>query len=161
MHNRNPFGFNDLTFVNNVEESKALNDKQGPLIIISADGMCETGRIVHHLYNNIANKANIVLLVGFMADHTLGKRLRDGEKEVPILNERLKVNAEIEQIHAFSAHADYTECVEWLNRVDTSRLKKLYLVHGEPEAQAFFTRYLAENGYDQVEIVRYNETYTV
>jgi metallo-beta-lactamase family protein len=159
MHNRNPFGFNELTFINSVEESKSLNDKKGPFIIISADGMCETGRIVHHLYNNIQDSANTVLIVGFMAENTLGKRLRDGEKEVRILDSWRLVKAGVEQIHAFSAHADYTECADWLDALDTSRLRKIYLVHGEPEAQGFFTKYLAQRGYREVETVKYGETY--
>ncbi len=161
QHHKNPFGFNALTFVQSVEESKALNEKPGPMVIISADGMCEAGRILHHLANNIGNPANQVLLVGFMAENTLGRRLKNGEKEVRIMGDWYKVKAEVNQINAFSAHADYTECLEWLKGIDTSRLKRIFLVHGEPEAQSVFTTYLKENGFPDVTVVKYGETYTL
>lgn len=158
-HHKNPFGFNSLTFVQSVEESKALNEKKGPMIIISADGMCEAGRILHHLANNVGNPNNQVLLVGYMAENTLGRRLKNGEKEVRIMGDWYTVQAEVQQINAFSAHADYQECLDWLNSIDTSRLKKIFLVHGEPEAQETFVRFLTENGFPQTEIVRYGESY--
>ncbi len=158
-HHKNPFGFNSLTFVQSVEESKALNEKKGPMIIISADGMCEAGRILHHLANNVGNPNNQVLLVGYMAENTLGRRLKNGEKEVRIMGDWYKVQAEVQQINAFSAHADYQECLDWLNAIDTSRLKKIFLVHGEPDAQASFVQFLADNGFPQTEIVKYGERY--
>ena len=131
----------------------------GPMVIITADGMCEAGRVLHHLANNISNPANQVLLVGFMAEHTLGRRLQNGEKEVRIMGDWFNVRASISQINAFSAHADYTECLEWLNSIDTSRLKKIFLVHGESDAQTVFKGYLEQNGYPNVQIVKYGETY--
>ena len=158
-HHKNPFGFNSLTFVQSVEESKALNEKKGPMIIISADGMCEAGRILHHLANNVGNPNNQVLLVGYMAENTLGRRLKNGEKEVRIMGDWYKVQAEVQQINAFSAHADYQECLDWLNSIDTSRLKKIFLVHGEPDAQTSFMQFLADNGFSQTEIVKYGERY--
>jgi len=85
----------------------------------------------------------------------------DGEKEVHILGDWYKVKADVETINAFSAHADYKECVEWLNEIDTSRLKRIYMVHGEKDAQAFFINYLKDNGYPNVTIVKYGETYTL
>jgi metallo-beta-lactamase family protein len=100
-----------------------------------------------------------VLLVGFMAENTLGKRLRDGEKEVRILDAWYKVKATVDQIHAFSAHADYTEIGDWLDAIDTSRLRRIFLVHGEPEGQLHLYQYLAEKGYRDIEIVKYGETY--
>ena len=126
-HHKNPFGFGALSFTNSVDESKELNNKSGPMIIISADGMCEAGRVLHHLANNIGDPKNIVLLVGYMAENTLGRHLMDGEKEVHILGDWYKVKADVETINAFSAHADYKECVEWLNEIDTSRLKRIYM----------------------------------
>jgi len=160
-HHKNPFGFGALSFTNSVDESKELNNKSGPMIIISADGMCEAGRVLHHLANNIGDPKNIVLLVGYMAENTLGRHLMDGEKEVHILGDWYKVKADVETINAFSAHADYKECVEWLNEIDTSRLKRIYMVHGEKDAQAFFINYLKDNGYPNVTIVKYGETYTL
>ncbi|MBP5283137.1 MAG: MBL fold metallo-hydrolase [Treponema sp.] len=161
QHHKNPFGFNALSFVTSVDESKALNDKEGPMIIISADGMCEAGRVVHHLANGISDPRNTILIVGYMAENTLGRRIRDGEKEVKIMNEWYKVNACVEQINAFSAHADYEESRAWLDSIDTSRLKKIFLVHGEPDAQEFMKEYLNNNGYKNVEIVKYGETYEI
>ena len=138
VHHKNPFGFNALKFVTSVEESKSLNQKEGPMVIISADGMCEAGRILHHLANNISDSRNTILLVGYMAENTLGRRLRNRETEVKIMGDWYKVNASIEQINAFSAHADYEEMVNWLNTIDTSRLKKIFMVHGEKKAQEYF-----------------------
>ena len=158
-HHKNPFGFNSLQFVTSVDESKSLNQKEGPMVIISADGMCEAGRILHHLANNINDSRNTILLVGYMAENTLGRRLRNRETEVKIMGDWFKVNASIEQINAFSAHADYEEMVEWLNSFDTSRLKRIFMVHGEKKAQEFFYNYLKDNGYPNVDIVKYGETY--
>lgn len=159
QHHKNPFGFSDLTLITSVEESKALNEKEGPMIIISADGMCEAGRIQHHLANGISNPKNTLLIVGYMAENTLGRRIRDGAKEVRIMDKMYPVKAEIKTINAFSAHADYKEALSWLNSIDTSRLKKIFLVHGEKDAQEFFKDYLEKNGYKNVQIVKYGETY--
>lgn len=156
---KNPFGFDQLSFVTSVDESKALNNKAGPMIIISADGMCEAGRITHHLANGISDPKNTVLIVGYMAENTLGRRIRDGEKEVKIMDEWYQVNAHIETINAFSAHADYEETVKWLDKIDTSRLKKIFLIHGEKDAQLFLKDYLKDHGYRHVEIVKYGENY--
>ena len=158
-HHKNPFGFGTLSFVNSVEESKNLNKKDGPMIIISADGMCEAGRIVHHIANNISDPRNTILIVGYMAENTLGRRIRDGAKTVKIMGDEYDVKAKIEQINAFSAHADYEEATKWLKSIDTSRLKKIFMVHGEKESQTFFQNYLNEHGFPNVQIVKYGETY--
>ena len=131
------------------------------MIIISADGMCEAGRVLYHLANNISNPNNTVLLVGYMAENTLGRKIQDGNEEVKILGDYYKVQANVESINAFSAHADYKESVEWLNKIDTSRLKKIFMVHGEKDAQAYFKTYLEENGFKNVQIVKYGETYNL
>jgi len=161
VHHKNPFGFNALSFVTSVEESKTLNQKDGPMIIISADGMCEAGRVVHHLANNISKSENTVLIVGYMAENTLGRRILDGHKEVRIMGEWFKVRADVRHINAFSAHADYAECKAWLDSIDTSRLKKIFMVHGEKNVQERFLSYLHDNGYKDVHIVKYGETYSV
>jgi metallo-beta-lactamase family protein len=160
-HHKNPFGFNSLHFTTSVEESKALNDHPGPLIIISADGMCEAGRIQHHLIHNIGDPNTTILTVGYMAQNTLGRRIRNKEPEVKIHGQWLKRRAEVEEINAFSAHADYVEAVEWLDSLDTSGLRRILLVHGEPKAQAAFKKYLAEKGYPNTEIVQYGKTYSM
>lgn len=158
-HHKNPFGFNSLTYTTSVEESKALNKKDGPMIIISADGMCEAGRVLYHLANEISNPKNTVLIVGYMAENTLGRRIRDGQKNVKILGDMYTVNAKVEQINAFSAHADYTEMIEWLKKIDTSRLKKIFLVHGEKDQQEGFRTHLNEAGFANVEIVEQEKVY--
>jgi metallo-beta-lactamase family protein len=160
-HHKNPFGFNSLRFVTSVDESKSLNKMEGPMIIISADGMCEAGRITHHLANNISDARNQILLVGYMAEHTLGRRLQNRELEVKIYNEWYAVRAEITQINAFSAHADYSEAIDWLKAMDTSTLKRIYMVHGEPDVQVVFKDHLEENGFKDVQIVKYGETYDI
>ena len=96
-----------------------------------------------------------------MSENTLGRRLKDGEKEVKILGDWYNVKASVETINAFSAHADYEESLEWLNSIDTSRLKKIFLVHGEKDSQEFFVDFLAKNGYPNVEIVKYGESYNL
>ncbi|MDR2900099.1 MAG: MBL fold metallo-hydrolase [Treponema sp.] len=158
-HHKNPFGFNSLHFTSSVDESKSLNNKEGPMIIISADGMCEAGRIQHHLIHNIKDPNTTILIVGFMAENTLGRRLNNREKEVKIHGQWFKVKAQIENINAFSAHADFEEMGNWLDEIDTSNLKKIFLVHGEPKVQPIFKDYLAKKGYPNVEIVKYGKTY--
>ncbi len=158
-HHKNPFGFSSLSYTTSVDESKALNRKQGPMIIISADGMCEAGRVLYHLANEIGNEKNTILIVGYMAENTLGRRIRDGAEEVKILGDMYKVKAKVETINAFSAHADYEEMTDWLKSIDTSRLKQIFLVHGENEAQEFFAGHLNKNGFKNVKIVKYGESY--
>lgn len=160
-HHKNPFGFNNLHFTTSVEESKSLNDLKEPAIIISADGMCEAGRIQHHLINNISDPAATILLVGFMANNTLGRRLQNREEEVKIHGMWFKRKARVENINAFSAHADYVEAGDWLTSLDLSRLKKIFIVHGEPKAQTAFKQYLKEKCRAEPVIVKYGETYTL
>ena len=131
------------------------------MIIISADGMCEAGRVLYHLANNISNPNNIILIVGYMGENTLGRKILDGQKEVKILGDWYNVKADVEKINAFSAHADYKETTAWLNSIDTSRLKKIFLVHGEKDSQAFLKKHLEENGFPNVDIVKYGQTYTL
>jgi metallo-beta-lactamase family protein len=158
-HHKNPFGFNSLHFTTSVEESKALNNVKGPVIIISADGMCEAGRIQHHLIHNIGDPNTTILTVGYMAENTLGRRIRNKEPEVKIHGMWFKRRAAAEEINAFSAHADYVEADDWISRLDTSRLKKIFIVHGEPKAQTAFKNYLTGKGRPEPVIVRYGETY--
>jgi metallo-beta-lactamase family protein len=158
-HHKNPFGFNSLHFTTSVEESKALNNVKGPAIIISADGMCEAGRIQHHLIHNIGDPNTTILTVGYMAENTLGRRIRNKEPEVKIHGMWFKRRAEAEEINAFSAHADYVEADDWIASMDTSKLKKIFIVHGEPKAQAAFKNYLNGKGRAEPVIVKYGETY--
>jgi metallo-beta-lactamase family protein len=160
-HHKNPFGFGDLSFTTSVEESKAINDKDGPMIIISADGMCEAGRVLHHLANNINKENNTILIVGYMAENTLGRKIADGQKEVRIMGDWYNVKARVESINSLSAHADYVETTEWLDSIDTSRLKQIFLVHGEEEAQQYLTQYLYEHNYKNVTIVKKDDVFEI
>jgi metallo-beta-lactamase family protein len=158
-HHENPFGFNALHFSSSVTDSKRLNDLQGPAVIISADGMCEAGRIQHHLIHTISDARNTILIVGYMADHTLGRRIKDRLPEVRIQGDIFKVKARIEEINAFSAHADYQESWDWLSGLDLERLKKVFLVHGEPAGLSHLQSFLKGKGIKEVEIVKYGSVY--
>ncbi|HRY63269.1 MAG TPA: MBL fold metallo-hydrolase [Patescibacteria group bacterium] len=139
---KDPFIFTTLRFVETPEESKKLNNIKQPCIIISASGMCEFGRIRHHLKNSIADKNNTVVIVGFMAENTLGRKLLDGAKEVNILNETLPVKAKIVVLNSLSAHADQYDLVKFIQNV--GKLKKLFLVHGEAQAMTALTEKLID-----------------
>lgn len=133
MSPENPFANANITFTGSVEESKQLNDLTGPCIIISASGMAEAGRIRHHIKNNITDKRNLILMVGWCAPHTLGSHLATGHKEVNIFGEPYQVKARIETINAYSGHADQHELRSWAGQV-TGSVRGIFLVHGELEA---------------------------
>jgi len=160
-HHKNPFGFNSLRYVMSVQESKELNKLREPAVIISADGMCEAGRILHHLANNIQDPRNTILIVGYMAEHTLGRRIKDGAPEVRILGSQYQVRARVEELSVFSAHADYREMGDYLKSLDLSRLKEIFLVHGEGEALFKFRTYLLDMGVPAVRIVEPGERYVL
>lgn len=160
-HAHNPFGFSALHFSKSVEDSKALNGAKESMIIISADGMCEVGRIQHHLMHNIGNPANSLLLVGFMADGTLGRRLQDGAKEVRIHGDFYKVNCRVESIGAFSAHADWKETIGWLGGCVPASLRGLFLVHGEPKALASLHDKVLAAGVPRATISGMGEVYSL
>lgn len=157
--NIDPFGFDNIRYVVSTAESKEINSFSGPAIIISASGMAESGRILHHLSRHIENPADIVAIVGFMAEHTLGRRLVERAPEIKIFGRSYKVKAEIVILNAFSGHADYAETIEWLSRHDLSQLKKIFLVHGEEAALKNLQSELLRLGVSQVEIVRYGGVY--
>ena len=159
IHSENPFGFSALHFSRTVDESKALNAAKGSMVVISADGMCEFGRIQHHLIHTVSGKANTILIVGYMADGTLGRRLRDGAREVRIHGDFYKVNADIQAIDAFSAHADWMETLAWLKGTDIARIRKVFLVHGEGKALDSMKGKVLGAGASSVEIVQAGEIY--
>ncbi len=127
-----PFGFESLNYIRDTARSMDLNTVTGPCIIISASGMCEAGRIVHHLRNNISDSRTTILFVGYCAQNTLGARIRAGDKTVNIFGESLRVNARIEAIDSFSGHADHSELLDYYRATGGSK-KKVWLVHGEPD----------------------------
>jgi metallo-beta-lactamase family protein len=131
---RSPFSFPGMRFVREVEESKAINDLQGSAIIISASGMCETGRILHHLKNNIEDARNTVIIVGWQAPHTLGRRLVEKQELVRIFGEEYVRRADVHVLNGFSAHADRGELLDWFDQVRSPRLEYVFVVHGEAES---------------------------
>jgi len=156
-----PFGFNDLFFIQQVEDSKRLNDTTEPCIIISASGMMEAGRIKHHLANSISYSKNTVLAVGYCAPATLGARIIRGDKEISIFGNMYKVNADVERLDSYSGHADYSELIQFLDCQDKSKIKHLILVHGEIESQEFFRDRLIEKGYENILIPAQGEGITI
>jgi len=142
-------GFDLLTYTRSVEESKAINDKKGPLVIISASGMAETGRILHHLRNNIEDSRNTILITSWMAPHTLGRRLVEGEKVVRIFGEEFPVRAEVACINGLSAHAGQDSLLAYTMAV-RGRVREIFLVHGEPRSATVFQQKLAEAGFARV-----------
>ena len=147
-----PFGFNSLHYITSTNDSKKLNTFKKPCIIISASGMMEAGRIKHHLANNISNPKNTILVVGYCAPRTLGAKLVDGEKTISIFGNKYQVNAEIVRIEAFSGHGDYSEMLSFLKCQEPSNIKKVFLVHGDYEAQTFYKGQMEAAGFSNIEI---------
>jgi metallo-beta-lactamase family protein len=129
-----PFGWQRLRYIRSVEESKALNGLRMPFIVISASGMCEAGRVLHHLRNSIEDPRNLVLITGFQAQNTLGRAIVQKQPEVRIFGEPMRLRAEVDSIGELSGHADQRELLQWMEPI-VPTLKKVFLVHGEPDAQ--------------------------
>ena len=146
----NPLDFPGLQFTQSSEESKALNDRKESMMIISASGMCEAGRIKHHLKHNLWRKECSVIFVGYQAAGTLGRRLVDGAKKVRIFGEEITVNARIEMIEGFSGHADKNGLLDWVKHY-TKKPKNIFIIHGEEEAMNEFSGVLSnELGIDTI-----------
>ena len=147
-----PFGFKGLKFVRSVEESKMLNFRNEPCVIISASGMAEAGRVKHHISNNIENSRNTILLTGYCEPTSLGGRLMAGAKEVGIFGVTHEVHAEIAALRSMSAHGDYEDLSQFLACQNPREVKKLFLVHGEYEVQIQFRERLLKKGFSDIEI---------
>lgn len=153
VSSHNPFGFNGVTYVRDVEDSKALNNLDKPAIIISASGMCESGRVLHHLKNSITDPRNTVLFVGYQAENTLGRKILEGQPVVPIFGEEYTVRAKVIKIGGYSAHADEPGLLNWLKAAqEHSKLQKLFLVHGEVESATILAKAIREQGVSDVTI---------
>ena len=144
------FRFELLRYTRDVEESKALSRAHGPMIVIAASGMMENGRIVHHLAQGASDPRNTILVVGFQAEHTLGRRVVERQPVLQIFGEDVPLHARVEVIDGYSAHADRTEMITWLGRVKekSPRLGPIWLVHGEPVVQDEFRAALIAHGYN-------------
>lgn len=132
LREEDPLGYDNITYITKLSDSKRLNDEKGPMIIISASGMCESGRILHHLKNNIENHHNMIIVVGFMAKNTLGRRIVERKNQVKIFGTPRELNAEVVTLNAFSSHADRDGLVEYVKKC-RNKLKKVFIVHGEKE----------------------------
>lgn len=151
QNGEDPFGFSRLKYIKKTDESKELNDKPGPMIIISASGMAEGGRILHHLAHNIGNPNNLILFVGYAAEHTLARRIMDGNEKVNIFGEEFDVKAKIKKMDYFSAHADQKELLDYVRLNPPDKLKNIFLVHGEEDMALPFREKLLQKGYKNIE----------
>jgi len=156
----NPLEFPGLKFTRTADESIALNESNEPSIIISASGMCEVGRIKHHLKHNLWNPNSTILFVGYQAEGTLGRKLVEGAKKVKIFGEEIAVNARIEYIEGYSGHADQEMLLDFV-RDFTKKPKQIFLVHGEPEGQRVLKEKLLEQEGIPVSIPEYGECYAL
>jgi metallo-beta-lactamase family protein len=152
MHrNGDPFGFDNLRYISQVEESKALNGQEGPLMIIAGSGMCEAGRILHHLRSAVEDQRNTVLIIGFQAQHTLGRRIAERQSAVKIFGIERALEAEVVVMDAFSAHADRDDLLDFVERC-RGRLRNTFLVHGEEAQSEAFGSRLTDRGVPNVHI---------
>lgn len=146
---RELFAFQQVHYTRDVSESKALNYARGPMVVIAGSGMAEGGRILHHLANGAADPRNTVLIVGFQAEHTLGRRIVERRPVIKVFGEEIPLRARVEIINGYSAHADESELIEWLDaaKARAGRLGPIWLVHGEPAAQDALASSLHTRGY--------------
>jgi metallo-beta-lactamase family protein len=152
LKDNDPFSFRGLTYIESVEQSKSLNFRNGPFVIISASGMAESGRVKHHISNNIENSRTTILMSGYAEPNSLAGRLMSGAKEVNIYGVDHEVHAEIGSIRSMSAHGDYKDLCQFVSGQDASKVKQLFLVHGEYEVQLNFKRRLQSMGFNDIEI---------
>lgn len=151
-NDEDPFKFKGLTYIRSVDESKLLNFRNEPCVIISASGMAEAGRVKHHISNTIENSRNAILMTGYCEPNSLGARLLSGRKEVKIFGVVHEIHAEIGQIRSMSAHGDYEDLSQFLACQDPKVVRKLFLVHGEYPVQEDFRDRLNHKGFTDIQI---------
>jgi metallo-beta-lactamase family protein len=156
---KDPFGFEGLHFTESVEDSKKLNFRREPCVIISASGMAEAGRVKHHISNNIEGSRNGILFSGYTEPRSLGGKLKNGAKEVRIFGQWHDVNAEIGEMRSMSAHGDYNDLLHFLSCQNAQKVSKVFLVHGEYEKQQHFVKMLIDKGFGSVEIPNRHESF--
>jgi len=154
---RDPFGFENLTLIRSVKNSKELNARKDQAIIISASGMCEAGRILHHLRNTISDPQNTVLFVGYCAQNTLGWKIREGWDKVRIFGQEHELKAHVESIDSFSGHADHSELIDYFKAI-TGKKSKVWLVHGEQSRSEIFQKALKEVHDGEVTVAELGKT---
>ena len=154
-----PFDFPGLKFTKTVDESKALNDLNQPCIIISASGMADAGRVKHHIANNIGDNKNTILIVGYCEPHSLGGKLMNGAKEVKIYGEQYDVVAEVGSLRSMSAHGDYNDLCQFLSCQDSTKVKTLFIVHGEENVQLEFQKRLEAKNFKDVRVPKLHQEF--
>jgi metallo-beta-lactamase family protein len=152
------FDFPLLRYIREVSDSKTLNSATGPAVIIAASGMAESGRILHHLAHGIGDPRNLILLVGFQAEHTLGRRIESGQDVVRILGQQYQRKAEVESIGGYSGHADRDELRAWVRRLG-GPIRRAFVVHGEPAGLEAMAGILREEGVRDVHVPRHGESF--
>ena len=146
-----PFGFSRVTYVKDVSDSKKLNRRPGPAVIITASGMCEAGRVLHHLKNSITSRRNAVMIVGYHAEHTLGRRIVEGAPRVRIFGKHYPLRARVKVIDEFSAHADRNELIDFAMGMRRPP-RRTVIVHGSTEQSIALGRALTEEGLARVTV---------
>ena len=160
-HQGDPFGFEMMHYTRSTRESKELNFLREPAVIISASGMAEAGRILHHLKNNVEDPRNTVLIVGWQAPHTLGRRIVEKQSKIRIFGEEYSLNAQVETINGLSAHADRAELLEWTGHFE-KRPSHTFIVHGEEEASLAFAEALRqEKRFENVTVPQLGQKFKV
>ena len=160
LNTGDPFGFEELEYTRSVAASKALNFLREPAVIISASGMCEAGRIQHHLKNNVEDPRNTILIVGWQSPYTLGRRIVEKQPVIKIFGEEYRLNAEVEVINGLSAHADRDELLAWV-RAMNHKPKHTFVVHGEADVSLAFSGMLQEMGLEHVAVPELNQSFTL
>jgi metallo-beta-lactamase family protein len=155
-----PFGFSHLHFTRSVEESKMLNTIDKPIIILAGSGMAESGRVLHHLINNIENPLNTILIVGWQSENTLGRKIQDKYPQVPIFGEMYNLKSQVEVMDEFSAHADRNDLIDWIMQ-GKEKWQKVFLVHGEPESASSLAEALRNKGIKEVVVPKLGESFEI
>jgi metallo-beta-lactamase family protein len=155
-----PFGFKHLHYTRSADESKMINNIEGPVIIIAGSGMAESGRILHHLKNNIENPLNTILIVGWQAENTLGRKIKDRLPKVSIFGEPYELKAQVEVFDEFSAHADQNDLINWISQ-GKERWQKIFIVHGEESAAQALSEKIKDSGIKDVTIPKLGESYII
>lgn len=161
LNHEDPFGFDKLRYISDVEDSKRLNAVPGPMMIISSSGMAEAGRILHHLANNIEDPNNIILIVGFNAEHTLGRKIVERMPVVKIFGDEYDLKAEVIVFNSLSAHADSNELIDYVKQLDKSRMQKIFLVHGDYDQQLKFAERLKTEGFKDILIPERGDVFEI
>ncbi len=141
-----PMKFPGLKFTETADQSRALNEAPGPMVVISASGMCEGGRVLHHLRHTVSDARNIILIVGYQAEHTLGRRIVERQSPIKILGDEFELNARVHTINALSAHADRKALMRWFDGIKSDRLQRVFAVHGEPEKVEAMKALVSQHG---------------